>query len=155
LATAVDGNSKPILKWDSQEQRNQVSWFMYHQSFHVTSFGLIGHQLSEITGITPKPDTWFGRGHGGDAGDILIVDGCTDKLLGAGLALFPEFLRAELHSVRSTIEAHSNFKRMKQPPAGKPWAVGLMLSEQARSIGFDLVVQTGGLTVRYHIDRWD
>jgi len=155
MSTAVDSTAEPILRWDSMDQRNPVAWFTYNRAMYANDVGLSAGRVCEVVGITPKPDTWFGKARLGESGDILIVQGCQDKLLDAGLALFPEFMRSELHAVRSTIEAHSNSKKMERFSGEKQWASGPMLHEHLKGADIRLRVLTNGSTFDYHIDRWD
>lgn len=155
IVTAVNPDAPPILQWDLDSQRNPFSWYCWHGGASPEQYGL-SHGWVRVLGITRLPARWGDSGdkfkHQGD-GVILILDGARETR-SAGLALFPECLRSELHSVRSTIEAHS---RSRSPQGFKEGsAVGYDLRAGQSSWG-DVVlrVKAGPLTSHYVLDRWD
>ena len=147
IVTAVHADAPPILQWDTERQRNPCSLYLYVRGSMAHQWGLSANEWRRATAITLRPSMWFGANchHGRDA--ILILDGARDSNP-QSLALFPETLKSELHSVRSVVEAHSR--------SGK-----LLGSEEASACGLIIVnahvrvADASGNRARYHIDRWD
>jgi hypothetical protein len=86
---------------------------------------------------------------------FFLLEGCEDKKYrtDAGLALFPSCLKAELHEVRTTIEAYSQTGTLEPLISGAS-AAGLRLQKGA-GYGVQFRVTSGGKTQEYTIDRWD
>lgn len=152
LTTAVNADAPPILKWDRDDARNPVAWYVYPNGSPAHQWNLQAGRWATITAIAPFPNLW-----GSNAkpyltdGVILTIDGAVDTRTESGNALFPECLRDELHSVRSTIEAYSR-------------SAALSGRENASACGYDLRKAScscrlrafvNGAWTEYHIDRWD
>ena len=106
LTTAAHPDAPPILKWDRPARRNPVAWYLYPNHSLATQWGLKAG-WREVTAVAPLPTLW------GDTpmpflgeGVVLVLEGAADTL-NPGNALFPSFLREELHGVRAVIEAHA------------------------------------------------
>jgi hypothetical protein len=80
----------------------------------------------------------------------------TSKTTNAGIALFPECIRSELHEVRSVIEAHSKSAKFENPDE-RPHAVALSFEKGTiYRPGFRVRVTPASAPAReYLIDRWD
>lgn len=154
LVTAAHGDAPPILQWDHEEHRNPVSWYYYHGGSTAERFSLASHQFHRVNGITLKPSMWRGNKHAhGNQGEgvMFVIEGARDKHNTSGV-LFPETLKAELHGVRSVIEAYSKSATLAgkeqasaagiMPSKGQPWDIHL------RVVG-------GGRSAEYRLDRWD
>jgi hypothetical protein len=151
LTAATHADAPPILKWDRQERRNTVAWYVYASGSAASQWGLRGGSWAKVNAAALLPTMWGGRPmpHLSE-GVVLIVDGAVDSRNDSA-ALFPECLRDELHAIRSTIEAHSRSSRL----------TGV---EQASACGYDLRkpdaacvlrVLSAGAWREYAIDRWD
>jgi hypothetical protein len=151
LTTAVHADAPPILKWDREDQRNPVAWYVYPNGSSANQWGLNAGAWADVNAIAPFPNLW------GDKpmaflsdGVVLVIDGAVDTRE-SGNALFPECLREQLHAVRSTIEAYS----------GSAELVG---REEASACGYDIRKNAADCSLRifvngawsgYNIDRWD
>lgn len=146
FVTAEHADAPNILKWD-----NPVSWYTYHQPTPPSRWGL-APGWAKVTGIVPASPTWGDnpKPYLGD-GVVMVIDGCVDTMTGQGNALFPECLIAELHAVRSTIEAYSRSAELQ----GRDQASACGLSVRNGQIGYDVRVTVAGAINRYRIDRWD
>ncbi len=156
LVTAADPDAPPILQWDRPDRRNPVSIYVWIGGSLPRAFGLAEGAWVPVVGITPQPSGWHGAtsDHLG-AGSVLILEGARDTQR-AGNALFPEFLKAELREVRSTVEAFSREATIEAAPDGVPPAAGLMLSRGSVAGRFvRLRVRAEGVVQEYQIDRWD
>jgi hypothetical protein len=157
FTTAADPDAPPIIRWDQNGARNPVGWYVYHAGSTAVQWNLNSGYYAEVETVTAMPCMW---GEGRQRPDtrelgnsvLLVVKGCHDKS-NKSLALFPELLRGDLHSVRSTIEAHSRSGKLENPPEGSRHASGLRI---AGSHGAELrVLFDGGIQVRYKVDRWE
>lgn len=155
LVTAEDPEAPPILQWDSLEQRNPVSWYVYNGGSQSTQWCVRGGTYVKVNAITKKPMGWHSDRfqHHGD-GILFILDGARDTRNG-GLALFPETLRSELHAVRSVIEAHSNTGKLSG--AEEASACGLVMSGAGvwRGPHLTISVTSAGRASLYQLDRMD
>ena len=153
LVTAVDSEAPPILQWDREDRRNPVSWYVWNGGSPPLQWGLTGNAYCEVSAITLKPSMWHdehGFGHQGKAVILLLARARETRF--DGLALFPECLKSELHTVRATIEAYSKAGTLEA--AEDASACGMMLKAgqawQAR-----VRVKTGLTTQEYLLDLWD
>jgi hypothetical protein len=84
---------------------------------------------------------------------LLVLKGCRDRNNGS-IALFPETLRSEFHSISSTIEAFSRSKQLVEVEG--QLASGIKLTAgSGGGINSTVRVTTPIGVALYHIDRWD
>lgn len=153
LVTAADKDSPPILQWDREDARNPVSWYVWNGGSPAGQFGLCGGRFYDVAAISLKPSMWNGGGEHHGKGVIFVIDGARESRI-AGAALFPEFLKAEFHGVRSVIEAYSRAAIIEG--MSDPHAAGVMLDARRESQWDALVrVWSSGRSLDYRIDRWD
>jgi hypothetical protein len=151
LTTAVHADAPPILKWDCEDERNPVAWYVYPNGSPAEQWSLTGGKWAKITALALMPTMWGARPMPFiSEGVVAIVAGAVDRR-DAGNALFPEFLKDDLHPVRATIEAYSRSARF----AGR---------EAASACGYDIRKSSADCVLRsfnkgswstYRIDRWD
>ncbi len=149
LVTAVDPDSPPILQWDKPEDRYPVSSYVYHGGSPASRWGLDPRSNRTVTGISPAPQP-----NGSVNGAVvLILEGAKDAPVNkAGLGIFPETLKGELHAIRSTIEAYSKAGVLEGRDDAS--ACGLAISPGAAAVVL-YVTTKGGSKLTYKIDRWD
>lgn len=152
LTTAVNADAPPILKWDHENDRNPVAWYVYPNGSAAHQWRLTGGTWAKVSALAPFPNLWGTRPMPfiGD-GVVIVIEGAADTRTGSGNALFPECLREEVHAVRSTIEAYSR-------------SAALGGRDEASACGYDIrknaadcllrVFANGGVST-YRIDRWD
>ena len=152
LVTAEDPEAPPIIQWDSEENRNPVSWYVYSGGSYAHNWDIGGKGYVEVTGISLLPNLWQdGYEHQGKGVMFLLKD-CKDCRTSSS-CLFPEILRKELHEVRATIEAYSH-----QHPMGggeEASACGLICQASTDNWLCDIRVTTDLGVSLYKIDRWD
>lgn len=152
LLTAATADAPPILKWDRDEARNPVSGYVYHGGSGADQWRLSGGSWVKVTAVCSHPSLWGDKPMTflGDRA-IFLLDGCADTRTNSGNALFPEYLKDELHGIRSTIEAYSRTAEI----GGR---------DEASACGYDIGKGNTNCTVRvksdigwttYRIDRWD
>jgi hypothetical protein len=156
LLTAVDPDAPPILQWDSQEQRNPFSWYLWAGGSLPSQWGLVSGTLHKVTAVSYLPQMWKGNEdrfeHQGK-GVIFLLDGARDTQTGRiGLALFPEILKSELRAVRSTIEAYSQSGKLEDGEEAS--ACGILL-QKGGNWNAQFRVTSNGMQIVYKLDRWD
>lgn len=152
MTAPVHADAPPLLKWDRDDARNGLAWYVYHNGSPAHQWRLTPNAWTPVTAITDFPNMY------GDkpmpflsTGAILVLEGAVDGRSDS-LALFPECLRDDLHAVRATIEAFSAGAKLEG-------------QAEASACGYDLrrdacacelrVTTAGGAHADYRIDRWD
>ena len=109
LTTAAHDDAKPLIRWDREDQRNPVSHYLYTRPSPAAQWKLVPgwHPCAAISKI---PCAWF-DGRDDYPGRLFFIDGAIDTAIN-GSALFPETIRADLHGVRSVVEAWSNTHKL-------------------------------------------
>lgn len=152
LVTAVNEDAPPIIQWDSPDARNPVTWYTYSGGSYCSQWNLINGAWATVTTVTPMPNMWQpGFAHQGE-GVVFLLEGCRDTMH-VGSSLFPELLKADLHAVRSTIEAHS--RRVGMAGAKEATACGLTIRKGSAQAPLKLRATSHGVTTDYTIDRWE
>lgn len=155
LATAVHEDAPPILRWDSEEQRNPVSLYSYVKGSSPEEVNLVAFEFVDVVAVTRLPHQWNDSTNYEDSakGILLVLKGARDQRQ-SGMALFPEILKSELLPVRSVIEKHSATQNLAgfEGPQVAGW-----LAVSGNKVVFDTVLRVRtelGLSL-YKIDRWD
>lgn len=154
LVTAADPDAPPIIQWDRPEARNAASWYTYHQASQPEQWGLTAGSWIPVTAVAPMPNEWLGGSfaHQG-RGVILLLRGCRDSRgETAGVGLFPELLRGDLHAVRATIEAHSRGAKLEGLAESSASGVTMRAGAHAP---IRIRATSSGTITEYVIDRWD
>ncbi len=149
ILTAAVADAPHIFQWD-----NPFSWYVWIGGSLPKSWKLPSSGWHRVTGITYQPSMW-GKPltHKGQSA-IFILEGARETNENRGLALFPEFLSAHLHEIRSTIEAHSKSGKSENPETGT--ANGIVLSSgNTFGMNYNFRIRTAIGTSIYQIDRWD
>lgn len=147
VLTAVHYDAPPILRWDREVARNPFSTYVYTGGSSAGRWGLASNSWVPCLGLMLDPPHWFDDSAMDSKGATLILAGAMDGGLQSS-AIFPETLKSEFHSMRSTIEAHS--ARRPVPPGIDQGACGLQV------VGATVRVQnSAGIIATYKIDRWD
>lgn len=149
MVTAVDPEAPQILQWD-----NPVSWYVYSGKSQPRQWSLPAHEWVDVTAVTLQPSMWTDPERYAHQGKsvIFVLDGARDlETKRAGLGLFPEILKSELHSIRATIEAYSRSKEIEGGDEASANGIKIGLKET----GGKIRVTTSLGTAVYTIDRWD
>ena len=153
--TAEDPEAPPILKWDGITMRNPVNWYVWHGGSAATQWGLRSGTWAKLSAISLQPTMWFDPGTYAALGKgaLLVIEGARETRK-AGLALFPENLRSDLHGIRATIEAFSQRGELGGIEQGS--ACGLRVEGMnGAAMDIRLRVTAGDVVSHYRIDRWD
>ena len=152
FVTAEDPDAPPIIAWDTEDNRNPFSWYMYSGGSYCHDWNLGSGAFVNVTGIALQPNMWQdGYDHMGE-GVMFFLENCKDKNNKTS-ALFPKVLRGELHEVRATIEAYS-----KQNPLSGDWdanACGILHQSSNENWQCTIRVTTDVGVSLYTLDRWD
>jgi len=149
LLTAVDQEAPSLFQWP-----HPVSWYVYHGGSMPGQWNLYAGAWTEVTGLSNSPAQWGDRKitipHFSES-VVAFLKGAKDYR-SAGLCLFPEILKSELHGVRSVIEAYS----AKGTPEGRDegTANGIVFGSKG-AINARLRVTSGASSREILIDRWD
>lgn len=142
MTTAEDPTAPPILQWDREEDRNPVSYYVYHGGSHCNRWGL-RQGWNDVTAMAYAP--FYGlHMHHHQLFVFFVIKGCVDAN-NRELGLFPAFMRSELRAISPTIEAFS--KRGKVSGVGD--ANGLSLGR-----GDTVKLRVNGSSL-YTLDRWE
>ncbi len=156
MTTAEHEDEPPVLKWDRDDERNPVAWYVYPGGSVASQWGLRSGAWVKVVAITAFPNQWGSHpmpflGEGA----VLVLEGAEDSRDNSGNALFPECLKDELHGARSTIEAYSRNARIGGRQTGEQLASGYDIRKGRGAADCTLRVLVGGAWTSYHIDRWD
>ena len=155
LVTAVNEDAPPIIQWDLEESRNPVSWYLYHGGSRPESWNLKSGSYSLVSAICLSPNMWKSDKfeHQGK-GVMFILDGAKDTQSKgrSGLGLFPEIMKSEFHSIRSTIEAFSRAGEIEGQEESS--ACGLLLQQSSGDWNSRIKVTSLMGVVEYCLDRW-
>lgn len=153
LLTAEDPDAPPIIQWDLEEKRNPFSWYVFHGGSSPNEWDLPMATWIDVPAVMLKPFMWEDEhafpNH--QRGAVMIIDGAR-AVRDSQLCLFPEMLKSQLHSIRSTIEAFS--RNGKTTCAKDGTANGLMVGPNGVPNAIFRVTSEHGSAI-YNIDRWD
>lgn len=152
LTTAVDPESPPILQWDSAQQRNPVSWYLWHGGSRAEQHRLQAHQLRDVEAVLLSPHQWCADPLPHFEKRALFLLAGAGETRQPGLALFPETLKAELHGIRAVIEAHSKRSEMDLSAHA---AVGLSFGQHRAGQPIHIVASVDKHSFQFSLDRWD
>ncbi len=155
ILTAINEDAPPIFQWDSEEQRNPFSWYVYVGMSKPEEWKLTPG-LVDVTAICLQPSMWFSPEKTRHQGQsvILILNGAVDQRE-SGNAIFPETLKSDFHAIRSTIEAYARSAKIEGKEEAS--ACGLRLGKEQKTWqSVRLIVADGnGNRTGYDLDRWD
>jgi hypothetical protein len=149
---AVNPEAPPLMKWDYEGLRNPFSSYVWHGGNSAADIGLRAGAWVPVVGVSLAPEQWNDR-PSERTEVVFLLEGASERR-SAGLALFPENLRGELHGVRSVIEAYSRRGTM-QGIGGAGHAIGLPVTAKFALEGPVRVTLMDGRKIDYTIDRWD
>jgi hypothetical protein len=153
--TATNPEAPPVIQWDSEEQRNPVSWYFWHGGSTAGQFGLRSGVWTEVVALSYKPPMWFNPdkfAHQGK-GVLFVIKGARDSRE-PHVCLFPEIMKSEFHGVRSVIESFSASKMLDPVPDGQ-LAAGFSFDQGDRGQRTFVRVKSKGRWQEYTLDRWD
>ena len=146
--TAVDMDAPPIIKWDTEENRNPISWYSHVKGADPRVFNLRSGGEHEIVAISEYPDA---KDDGKPHVAMLIIKDCRDVSGTKGLGLFPDILKSELYDIRAVIEAFSNTNTLEG--ADEASACGIVVN--GRGTGGLVGVKTKYGEAYYNIGRME
>lgn len=160
FTTSVYPDSKPIFKWDKENNRNPVAMYLKAKTMQDVHFNVLRSTPVPVTGICYDPESWTidEARESSTLGVTLILYGAKDLgvLNGVtnGTGIFPEDLIPELHEVRSTIEAysaHDKIEPIMDPACGVRIQKGINYEDRVSLT----VYLNNGSAIRCSIDRFE
>lgn len=155
MITAKDPAAPPILQWDLMDARNPVSWYFYVSGSAPQRWNLLPDSYHPVSAVCLQPTLWNPQrsfSHHGEKVFFLLKD-ARDTQYVKSCGFFPEFLRNELHEIRSTLEAYAKEAVVEDRDLAECCGIGL---QKGSTWNFTFrVVTKGGLRTSYRLDRWD
>lgn len=150
FTSETNKNSKPILKWDLQDNRNPISIYLYNGGSMPSRWGLERNSYINVIGISYAPYMWkYDHCFGNDKMVIFLLKGAKDSK-NECLGLFPSILIQELYEIRSTIEAFSNSNKLLDIDG--ICACGIAFTDKNT---IDIRVTINNEKINYRLERWD
>jgi len=155
FVTAANPDAPPILQWDREDARNPVNHYLYTNGSNPEDWGLASGRWIDVNAVTLQASSWANSVTRYGDGVYLLLQGCRDQRQRAGLALFPENMRAEYYGVRAAIEAFSRAGTLQG--AEQATACGVALQKGASSTWWNQTIRvtSRGSVMTYKLDRWD
>lgn len=152
--TAVNPEAPPLLQWDREDRRNPFSWYLWHGGSSPRQFALPVRTWVNVTGISLQPNLWADPPltHQGE-GVLFVLEGARDSR-SPSACLFPETLRAELHGVRSVIEAYSKNGMIHGSTEAAACGILMQRVQLNGSLEHRFVFRVNN-NQEYMLDRWD
>lgn len=175
MVAPVHPDAKPILYWDTEENRNPYSWYTrggtdrFFDPYYDATYDRIDHFASKtlkknhVIGIVPLPHMWnetVSIASVGFKGYLFIVKDVEDTANNSS-ALFPQILKKDLYPIRAVMERYSNQTPMVIPDGdkGKQKACGVCITSSMTAIPdwrFDFLVTTiEGIKYRIRVNSWE
>ena len=150
--TASNKRCKPLLPWDAPKKRNHNSVYMYINGSGSAQWALVAGEYVNVLAVVLPPYlnsttdfSHFGKSVG------FVLHGAHDiNVRAVGLALFPETIRSDLHSVRATIEAYSKGNVLEETHK----SIGALSFNEGAPIVVK-VLDNANVETIYEIDRWE
>lgn len=151
ILTATHEDAPPILQWDTLENRNPFSWYVYIEGSSCDRWNL-KQGYCNVTGICYQPPMWYGNYPNHGKSIFLILEGAKDLGGTQGNCLFPSNLIGELRPVRKTIEAYSKESTLEGVDEASACGYRLTYGREW-NVGLRVTTSTG--IKKYIMDRWD
>ena len=175
MVAPVHPDAKPILYWDTEEDRNPYSWYTrggtdrFFDPYYDATYDRIDYFASKtlkrnhVIGIVPLPHMWnktVSIASVGFKGYLFVIKDVEDTA-NSSSALFPQILKKDLYPIRAVIERYSNQTLMVIPneDKGKQKACGVCITSSMTAIPdwrFDFLVTTiEGIKYRIRVNSWE
>jgi hypothetical protein len=157
LVTAKNPEAPAIIQWDTMECRNPVTWYFYTNGSAPSDWNLSSGAYCPVTAIVLQPSLWNNPekfAHKGEKA-FFILQNAKDKKYSKGAGFFPESLKSEYHSIRSTMEAYAKNAVLSDKDDATGCGVGLQKDSSSWDSILLRVTSQDGMQVRYQLDRWD
>ena len=128
--TAVDMDAPCIIKYDSKEQRNPITQYVYQGGSDCRGWNVHGRTYVECAGIANYPKDMYKDGISDHAITFYLVDAYDSN--NNNLALFSDDLIDELYPVRKVIEAYSGSEALEVPEGQKACGLSVVIGSQQR-----------------------
>lgn len=147
ITAAANEEAPLIFQWD-----NPYAWYTWQGGSQAHSISMPERSWVEVAGILEKPCHWGGNKCNHFPEFALFALKGAMETRNEGSAIFPETLKSELHSIRSTIEAFS--KKHPIGGMGTPTVTGPAAQPNIQC-PLRLRVTNGLGITEVTIDRWE
>jgi hypothetical protein len=155
MVTAKNFSAPPIVQWDFDDERNPVTWYVYHNGSAPARWNLKVGAYHPVTAVALGPSMWSTKrtfSHQGEAVAFLL-ENARDTEYRKGAGFFPSFLKSEFHEIRATMEAYAKDAVVEGKDEAE--ACGICLSKSGTWNLTFRVTAKGGARSLYKLDRWD
>jgi hypothetical protein len=155
MVTAKNPDAPPILQWDFEDERNPVTWYVYHNGSAPRRWNLKAGTHHPVTAVAFTPSMWSTkRAFSHQSQSVaFVLEGARDTEYTRGASFFPSLLKSEFHEIRATMEAYA--KDAVVEGKGEEAACGICLSKGGTwNLTFRVTTKDGSRT-SYKLDRWD
>ncbi len=155
MVTAKNPDATPIIQWDFEDERNPVTWYVYHNGSAPERWNLKAGAYHRVTAVTLAPSMWSAKRRFDHQGDkvAFLLENARDTLYLGGAGFFPEFLKSDFHAIRATMEAYA--KSAKVEGKDEAEACGICLSKGSTWNLTFRVTSKDGERITCLLDRWD
>jgi hypothetical protein len=155
MVTAKNPDAPPIVQWDFPDERNPVTWYVYHKGSAPARWNLKAGVHHPVTAVALSPSMWSAKRtfENQNKAVAFLLQGARDTQYSGGAGFFPTFLKSEFHEIRATMEAYA--KNAKIEGKDDAEACGIVLSKGGTwNLTFRVTARDGSRTA-YKLDRWD
>lgn len=155
MVTAKNPDAPPILQWDFEDERNHVTWYVYHNGSAPARWNLKAGAHHPVSAVALSPSMWSTKRSFSHQGQSVafVLEGARDTEYTCGASFFPSLLKSEFHEIRATMEAYA--KDAVVEGKGEDAACGICLSKGGTwNLTFRVTAKDGSRT-SYKLDRWD
>ncbi len=156
LVTAQHADAPPILRWDTPEKRNPVSWYFYSGGSYAKTWDLLPNALVPVTAIALRPERWNGGPSDSGNAVVFLLEGARDVGYQRSGGFFVENLKSVFHEIRRTLEFYMLSAVVSGAKEATACGVALQGSgaHMSNSLTFRVTAKTG-IQTDYRLDRWD
>ncbi len=155
MVTAKNADAPPIVQWDFEDERNPVTWYVYHNGSAPSRWNLNAGSYHPVSAVALGPAMWSATrtfSHQGEAVAFLL-EKARDTEYSKGAGFFPSLLKSEFHEIRATIEAYAKDAVISGKDEAE--ACGICLTKGGTWNLTFRVTSKDGLRTAYKLDRWD
>ncbi len=155
MVTAKNPDAPPIVQWDFADERNPVTWYVYHKGSAPARWNLTPGGFHPVTAVALSPSMWSARRTFANQGNAVafLLEDCKDTEYSGGAGFFPTFLKSEFHEIRATMEAYAKDAKIEGKDEAE--ACGIVLTKGGTwNLTFRVTAKDGSRS-KYTLDRWD
>jgi hypothetical protein len=155
MVTAKNADAPPIVQWDFEDERNPVTWYVYHNGSTPARWNLKAGAYHPVTAVTLAPSMWSAKRRFDHQGDkvAFLLENARDTEYTSSAGFFPEFLKSDFHAIRATMEAYAKSAVIEGKAEAE--ACGICLAKGGTWNLTFRVTSKDGARISCLLDRWD